>query len=167
MALIDQATAAVDPSFRSKVWQAVLAAAINISSEQIVLNQHIKVGTTVTSILVTPGIPSAITVGTLIVIDGEVFAVGTGGAAQGATTIPITSIITTILHVIGAIVSPPTVPNHAFRVAYASRVLNSQNNDILITEWANALASQLLNNASSDAQINTGVASLWDAFAGR
>lgn len=57
-----------------------------------------------------------------------------------------------------------TTPDHANRVALAKQVLNAPDN--FTYAFAQALASQSIDDTSTDAQINVGVASVWNGMAG-
>lgn len=58
-----------------------------------------------------------------------------------------------------------TVPGHAVRAQFATRILNEQMNLIPLIA-AVAAADLTLAAASSDAQIESAVASIWNALAG-
>lgn len=57
-----------------------------------------------------------------------------------------------------------STPNHALRANYARSVLNQPSQ--FCPAFALALASQGLDNTSTDAAINSGVSSVWNALAG-
>jgi hypothetical protein len=162
--LAAQAAAAILPAFVARVEAAAAATALAIYSEATTLAGSLASGVAVTSVSLSAALGSAIPAATVVLIGGEAAVVAAGGAAQGATAIPVNSFTPTRVHPAGEVVSPPTVVGHAARAGLANAALNNAAGYAPRFAWA--LASQGVDNASLDADISTGLASVWNAVAG-
>jgi hypothetical protein len=155
-----QNAAASVPSFVGKVRMAMCAAAVSISSEATTLTGGIPAGAV--TALKCAALPSAIPATSTVAVGGEVFT-SAAGAAQNATSIPVSG-TAAVPHFAGEVITPPTLANHVRRVAYARAVLN--NPDLYAPLFAAALASQAIDDTSTDVAITNGVSAAWDALAG-
>ena len=163
MTLASQATAAVDAGFTAKVEAAIVGAAVNIYNEASTLAANLAAGVPVTAIPITLALGAALAAGTVILVGGESVIVGAAGAPIGATSIP-TTWTPPAAHHAGEPISPPTVPGHGGRAGLAAAVLRNPSGFAVDFAWA--LASQGLDNTSTDTAISNMVAAVWNPMAG-
>lgn len=166
--LAAQYAAAQNTDFQNKVQDAIVAQAITVLGELNLsqLTTGFAAATAVTSLSCT-ALPAAYVAGDIIQVgsdtNGERFQVAAAGAAANATAIPVTSKTSANAHGIGEMVFK-VVRNHANRVSLANRVLMGPEHLALM--FADGMASQGLDDTSTDAAIQTSVQTLWDAYAG-
>lgn len=162
--LAAQADAAVVAAFIARVGVGAAASALNIYTEATTLSANLQSGVAVTSIPISAALGTAIAATTVVLVGNEAAVVAVGGAAQGATAIPVAAFTPTRVHVVGEFVSPPTVAGHAGRAGLAAAVANAS--ATYAPRFAEALASLGIDNGSNDTAIQNGLASVWNVVAG-
>lgn len=168
MSLQTEAAAARDATFRDMVEAAALEAAQNVFTEATKLSVNIASGTAVTSIPITPALAAAITSGTVIAVDGDLFT-ATGTNNSGATAIGVTSKATTRDHRIGELVIPPTISNHVSRANLANGLAVTPDSARERFVWLLAGLGDTVNRIVTDGATTTGspnVTSATAAFTG-
>lgn len=154
--------ASLDANFQQTIKDAIEIAATNIYNESTKLTANVRSGTANPTFAFTPALTAPIPAGTVIKVGSELF-LSTAGALTGATTIATTTTATQD-HVVGEALAPPSPAHHYERAIYARQILT--NPDQYVVPWAVALAAQGLSAASTDAAVDTGISSAWDAMAG-
>jgi hypothetical protein len=118
----------------------------------------------VTTLPCTPNLSSTIAAGVVINLGSDLFTVAAGGAASGASTIPVNSVTPAKVHLVGETLTPPTPVAHSSRIAYARNVLNDPNS--YAANFTAAVAAQGVTSVSTDAVISSTVSAVWNALAG-
>lgn len=165
MTLATQATTARDAGFQDRVEAAAVATARNVYSEATTLAANVASGAN-TQVTVTPNLSATIAAGVVVAVGGETFVVGTGGAASGQGVIPCATGTTfTRAHLIGELVSPPSLANHAARAVLATNVERAPDQYRSVFAW---LVSTIEdgNLSATDTAISNDVSAVWNGVAG-
>jgi hypothetical protein len=163
MSHASQALAANDGAFQARCEAAAENAARNIYNEVTTLNGNLQATVAVTTIPITPNLSSPIAAGTVISVGGE-DAVATL-TASGASAIGCASFTPTRNHVLGDVVSPPTIAGHVARAQLAVNFVRAPDFYKQLFTWGVAVIEDG-NLSATDAAIDNDVSSIWNVLAG-